>query len=188
MVPAQARRDRCAARFGDCKDKAVLLTAMLRASDIPAYVALLSAGEDDADVEETLPGFGTFNHDIVVVPGTPALWIDPTDPYARAGELPLADEGRLALIASPTAESLTRTPESTSADNREVETREFQLADLGPSHIVETTEFYGAPERALRAFYSQQADDAVRKALKDYATSFYLADDVASMEHSSPTI
>lgn len=171
-------------RFGDCKDKAVLLTGMLRASDIPAYVALLSAGEDEADVEESLPGFGTFNHAIVVVPGTPPLWIDPTDPYARAGELPLADEGRLALIASPTATGLTRTPESTSADNREVETREFLLADLGPSRIVETTELFGAPERALRAFYSQEADDAIRKALKEYATTFYLAEDIASLEHS----
>ncbi|HEV7508272.1 MAG TPA: DUF3857 domain-containing protein [Thermoanaerobaculia bacterium] len=174
-------------RFGDCKDKAVLLTAMLRASEIPAYVALLNAGEDEADVEESLPGFGTFNHAIVVVPGTPALWIDPTDPYARAGELPLADEGRLALIASPTATGLTRTPESTSADNREVETREFLLADLGASHIVETTDFFGAPERALRAFYSQQADEAIKKALKEYATSYYLAEDIASLEHSKPT-
>lgn len=173
-------------RFGDCKDKAVLLTAMLRASDIPAYVALLNAGEDEADVEESLPGFGTFNHAIVVVPGTPALWIDPTDPFARAGELPLADEGRLALIASPTATGLTRTPESTSADNREVETREFLLADLGPSHIVETTDFFGAPERVLRAFYAQQADEAVRKALKEYAVSYYLAEDVAALEHSKP--
>ncbi len=173
-------------RFGDCKDKAVLLTAMLRASDIPAYVALLSAGEDEADVEESLPGFGTFNHAIVVVPGTPALWIDPTDPYARAGELPLADQGRLALIASPTATGLTRTPESTPADNREVETREFLLADLGPARIVETTDFFGAPERALRALYSQQADDAIRKALKEYATTYYLAEDVAALEHSKP--
>lgn len=173
-------------RFGDCKDKAVLLTGMLRASDIPAYVALLNAGEDDADVEESLPGFGTFNHAIVVVPGTPALWIDPTDPFARAGELPLADEGRLALIASPTATGLTRTPESTSADNREVETREFLLADLGPSKVVETTDFFGAPERALRAFYAQQADDEIRKALKEYAASYYLAEDVASLEHSKP--
>src|SRR6185369_15700298 len=67
-------------KFGDCKDKAVLLTALLRASDIPAYVAVLNAGEDDQDVEPALPGFGEFNHAIVVVPGHPALWIDPTDP------------------------------------------------------------------------------------------------------------
>lgn len=174
-------------RFGDCKDKAVLLTAMLRASDIPAYVALLNAAEDEADVEESLPGFGLFNHVIVVVPGSPALWIDPTDPYARAGELPVADQGRLALIASPTATALIRTPESTSADNREVETREFFLSDLGPSRVVETTELYGAPENALRAYYAVEDDQALRQSLKSYVGAQYLGEDLTALEHSKPT-
>lgn len=174
-------------RFGDCKDKAVLLTAMLRASDIPAYVALLNAAEDEADVEESLPGFGLFNHAIVVVPGSPALWIDPTDPYARAGELPVADQGRLALIASPTATGLTRTPEATSADNREVETREFFLSDLGPSRVVETTELSGAPESYLRAYYAVEDAQALRQALKSYAGTQYLAEDLTDLEYSKPT-
>ena len=174
-------------RFGDCKDKAVLLTAMLRASDIPAYVALLNAAEDEADVEESLPGFGLFNHVIVVVPGSPALWIDPTDPYARAGELPVVDQGRLALIASPTATALTRTPEATSADNREVETREFFLSGFGPSRVVETTELYGAPESSLRAYYAVEDAQAVRQALKSYAGTQYLAEDLTGLEYSKPT-
>jgi transglutaminase-like putative cysteine protease len=97
-------------RLGDCKDKAVLLTAMLRAAGIPAYVALLSAGEGEPDVEGSLPGLGAFNHAIVVVPGHPAVWIDPTDPDSRAGELPAGDQGRLALIASPSTVGLVRTP------------------------------------------------------------------------------
>ncbi|HEX9943112.1 MAG TPA: DUF3857 domain-containing protein [Thermoanaerobaculia bacterium] len=174
-------------RFGDCKDKAVLLTAMLRASDIPAYVALLNAAEDDADVEESLPGLGLFNHAIVVVPGAPALWIDPTDRYARAGELPAADQGRLALIASPTATGLTRTPEATAADNREVETREFFLSDLGPSRVVETTEYSGQPERDLRSYYVVEDIQAVRQSLKSYASSLYLAEDLGTVEHSRAT-
>jgi Domain of Unknown Function with PDB structure (DUF3857)/Transglutaminase-like superfamily len=97
-------------KLGDCKDKAVLLTAMLRSSGIPAYVALLSASEGQADVEGSLPGLGAFNHAIVVVPGNPAVWIDPTNPSARAGELPPGDRGRLALIASPSTLGLVRTP------------------------------------------------------------------------------
>ncbi len=173
-------------RFGDCKDKAVLLTSLLRAADIPAYVALLNAGEDDADVEESLPGFGLFNHAIVIVPGAPALWIDPTDPYARAGELPIADQGRLALVASPTATGLVRTPESVSADNRVVETREVFLADLGPSRIVETSEYQGAIEHDVRAAYALQDGQTMRQALKEYAVSAYLAEDLAAVDHSKP--
>lgn len=172
-------------RFGDCKDKAVLLTALLRASDIPAYVALLNADESEQDVEESLPGFGLFNHAIVVVPGAPALWIDPTDPYARAGELPVADQGRRALVASPTATGLVRTPEATSAENRQVETREVFLADLGPSRIVETSEYQGAIERDVRALYSLQDGQTVRQALKEYATAAYLAEDLAAVNHSN---
>ena len=173
-------------RFGDCKDKAVLLTALLRAADIPAYVALLNAGEDEADVEPSLPGFGMFNHAIVVVPGSPAIWIDPTDPYARAGELPASDQGRLALIASPTASGLVKTPESTAADNRQVETREFFLADLGPSRVVTTSEYHGAIERDLRALYAAEDAPALRQALKSYAASAYLGEDLGAVEHSPP--
>ncbi len=174
-------------RFGDCKDKAVLLTALLRAADIPAYVALLNADESDQDVEESLPGFGLFNHAIVVVPGAPAIWIDPTDPYARAGELPVADQGRRALVASPTATGLVRTPEATAAENRQVETREVFLADLGPSRIVETSEYQGAIERDVRALYGLQDGQTVRQALKEYATTAYLAEDLVGVSHSNAT-
>ena len=52
-------------RFGDCKDKSTLLVAALRASGIEAYLALLSAG-DDQDVSPDLPGLGMFDHAIVL--------------------------------------------------------------------------------------------------------------------------
>jgi transglutaminase-like putative cysteine protease len=173
-------------RFGDCKDKAVLLTALLRASDIPAYVALLNAGDDEADVEPSLPGLGLFDHAIVVVPGSPAIWIDPTDPYVRAGELPTADQGRLALIASDTAAGLVKTPESTSAENRQSESREFFLAGYGPSRVVSTSEYHGAVERDLRALYAGQDGPTLRQALREYAAAAYLSGDLAAVEHSQP--
>lgn len=173
-------------KFGDCKDKAVVLTAALRALDIPAYVALLNAGEDEQDIERELPGMGDFNHAIVVVPGNPALWIDPTDPHARAGELPSGDQGRLALIASPTTTDLVRTPESTSAENREIETREFYLADFGQGRAVESDEYWGAPERGLRSAYSSQDAKTIRQGLESYGASAFAADKVKSVDHSDP--
>jgi predicted Zn-dependent protease len=174
-------------KFGDCKDKAVLLTALLRSLDIPAYVALLNAGEGEPDVEESLPGLGAFNHTIVMVPGNPAVWIDPTDPYARAGELPVQDQGRLALVASPTATTLVRTPETGSADNREVETREIYLSDLGGARVVETTEYRGAQEQELRAAYADADRDELRAALEEYAGEAYLAQVLTDLDYSDPT-
>ncbi|MEA2561995.1 MAG: hypothetical protein QOH06_3499 [Acidobacteriota bacterium] len=173
-------------KFGDCKDKAVLLTALLRKLGIPAHVALLRAGEGYPDVEEPLPGMGAFNHVIVFVPGEPAIWIDPTDRYARAGELPAGDQGRLALIAGPATQGLVRTPEATAADNHEVEIREIFLADLGRARVVETTEFRGAAERALRASYAAQDAKSLRESLTNYVSSVYMTDKIGKIDHSDP--
>ncbi|HVT60598.1 MAG TPA: DUF3857 domain-containing protein [Thermoanaerobaculia bacterium] len=173
-------------KFGDCKDKAVLLIAALRALDIPAYVALLNAGEDQQDIEESLPGFGDFNHAIVVVPSSPPIWIDPTDRFARAGELPTDDQGRLVLIASPTATGLVRTPEATSAENRAVKTREFFLSDLGGARAAETDEYWGASERDLRAFYTSEDPEALRESIADYMKKTYLAKELGAYDHANP--
>ncbi len=173
-------------KFGDCKDKAVLLIAALRALDIPAYAALLNSGEDQQDIEEELPGFGGFNHAIVVVPGSPQVWIDPTDPFARAGELPTDDQGRLALIASPTATALIRTPEAAPEENRAEKTREIYLADLGPARAVESDRYWGASERDLRAFYVSEDAETVRESLSEYVRKSYLAKELTSYDHADP--
>ena len=102
IVP-RAPREVLSHKYGDCKDKASLLVAMLRVAKIPAHVALLRSGYD-LDASADLPGLGDFNHAIVIVPSSntaePSMWIDPTDEFARAGELPAPDQGRNALIAS----------------------------------------------------------------------------------------
>ncbi len=177
-------------KFGDCKDKAVLLAALLRRLDIPARVALLYAGEGAPEVDGSLPGLGVFNHAIVVVPGVPgepAIWIDPTDRYARAGELPVPDQGRLALIADPATDALVRTPEATAAENSEVETREIYLVDMGHARVVETTELSGAAERDLRASYAAIQDDKkLRESLAGYVSSVYRTDKLGKVDHSNP--
>ena len=173
-------------KFGDCKDKAVLLTVLLRALGIPAQVALLETGVHTPDVEESLPGMGAFNHAIVVVPGTPEIWIDPTDRYARAGELPVGDQGRLALIASPAADRLVRTPDATAADNRLLSTREFFLADRGPARVVETSESWGEIERNLRGWYATQDEKTVHEELAEGVQKRFLAAKLGKVDHSDP--
>lgn len=179
VTPAQALER----RYGDCKDQATLLVALLRAVDLPAHVALLRVGARQ-DVEPGLPGLGAFDHAIVHVGLDPPLWIDPTDRWSRAGRLPLADEGRLALVASPATTGLVRTPESSSTDNRTVETRIFHLAEDGPARVVEISESHGATESELRSFYESGTEGELEQSLEQYAKSSYLADKLTRHEHT----
>ncbi|MGA2206410.1 MAG: DUF3857 domain-containing protein, partial [Terracidiphilus sp.] len=174
-----------AKKYGDCKDKATLLVAMLRAAGIPANVALLNA-ESRMDVATDLPGMGMFDHAIVYVPGKNPLWIDATDRYAHLGQLPMGDQGRLALIASTSTTALVKTPESLSKDNGLVETREFTLTDNGPANVVEITHPTGVYESSYRSYYADKPDKDTRDGLRGYVQAEYVSDDLTKVDRTDP--
>ena len=173
-------------KYGDCKDKATLLVAMLRAAGIPSYLVLLNVGENQ-DISPTLPGISLFDHAIAYVPGTPEIWIDATDDHARLGQLASADQGRLALIVRDDADSLVRTPIGASQDNLIVEKREFYLSENGPARIVETTEPHGETESRYRSSYGDSANKDRTKELTDYMHAQYLTEKLDRFEASNPS-
>ncbi|MGA3371597.1 MAG: DUF3857 domain-containing protein [Terracidiphilus sp.] len=172
-------------KYGDCKDKATLLVTMLRAAGIPAYVALLNAGSR-MDVPADLPGMGLFDHAIVYVPGPPALWIDATDRYARLGQLPPDDQGRLALVVRPETTGLVKTPELTSHDNVLLEYRELALSENGPATITERNQPKGIFESHYRSIFADKPDEKTRENLKNYVQGQYLAETLGSVDRSDP--
>jgi transglutaminase-like putative cysteine protease/tetratricopeptide (TPR) repeat protein len=184
MVPHDPA-ETLAKKYGDCKDKSTLLVAMLRAAGIPANVALLQV-EARMDVPADLPGMGMFDHAIVYVPGKSPLWIDATDNYARLGELPIADQGRLALVTSAETTALLKTPASTSKDNGLVEQRTFTLADNGPASVVEVTWPKGIYESGYRAYYADKPDKETRDGLRGYVQAEYISEDLTKVERSDP--
>lgn len=172
-----------ARKYGDCKDQATLLVALLRRAGVPAHVALLRAGHDE-DVDPSLPTLRSFNHAIVHVPGTRPIWIDPTDEHARAGELPLMDRGRLALIIAPDSKKLVRTPVAASTDNRHIETREIHLLPHGKARVVEITEATGSIEQNYRSGYRDAKPEDLRKQLEEYMAGEYLTGSFGSYRHT----
>ncbi len=185
MVP-HSPNETLGRKYGDCKDKASLLAAMLRVANIPAYIALLNAGSRE-DVAPDLPGMGMFDHAIVYVPGPPDLWIDATDEYARLGEIPNVDQGRLALIARPGSTDLLHTPVSSSADNVLIEKREVYLAENGPARIIETSQPHGSSESSYRRDYTDKQNKAAKDELTNYVKSQYLAEKLDRIDRSDPT-
>ena len=170
-------------KYGDCKDQSALLIRMLRTAGLPAYMALLRSGVGE-DVETQLPGLGDFNHAIVHVPGSPPLWIDPTEQSRPLGELPLYEQGRRALIASIGTVDLIPTPEAPAAANRLEQTREFFLQETGMARVVETTNLWGSLAAGYRNEFGHAAEKEQRKLLEQYVTSTYRADTLGSFEIS----
>ncbi len=168
-------------KYGDCKDKATLLVAMLRQAGVPAHAVLLRAGAG-FDVEPDLPGLGHFNHVIVVTEGADPIWIDPTDEFARANELPDSDQGRLVLVAKNETTELVRTPLYDSTANRTIETREFRLVEDGKAFVTETSEYSGSDERSTRRYYTSNDKKGLGDGLKTYAEQAYLAKKLAKWE------
>ena len=71
--------------YGDCKDLAILLTAMLNASGIKAETAWVSRG--DAVESLLIPGTLAPNHAIVRAEvGGQVWWLDPTNPVFAPGQ------------------------------------------------------------------------------------------------------
>ena len=171
-------------KYGDCKDKAALLVAMLRSAGIDANLALLEAGPG-IDVDPDLPGIGSFDHAIVYIPAAgsgPALWVDATAQYSQVGTLPWEDYGRRALIISPATNSLTSTPELTSAQVIHRELREFTMAEYGPARIVETNEDIGPGDADSRNYYSGDSKK-LKKDAEKYVKDMYLAESLTALEH-----
>src|SRR6185295_16138078 len=175
-----------ARRFGDCKDKSALLVALLRAADIPAYLALLSGGWEP-DIDPELPGLGNFNHAIVYVPASPPMWIDATEELARAGELPSSDRDRWVLVAAPGSKALQKTPPPVAGENLLSRTRTIPLSELGKAKIVEENVFHGDVEIWARRNLGQ-ADEKTRKDwITNYSKSHYLTDQIGPYQIAGAT-
>lgn len=171
--------------FGDCKDKAALLVALLRSSGIPANLALLDAGFG-VDVNADLPGMNQFNHAIVYVPGDgkdKPLWIDATDQYAQVGTLPTMDQGREALVIADGTAALTQIPIGSPDDNLLTELRTVTMAEYGPAHITETSITHGPVDAEYRQDFGGADTRQRRTNLENFARDYYLAKALTSVEH-----
>jgi hypothetical protein len=168
-------------RYGDCKDQAILLVAMLREAGIPAYVALLNANSEK-DASEDMPGLSAFNHAIVFVPGESPLWIDPTAAWLRPGQLPAGDQACLALVAGPETTKPVRTPVMSSATNLKRVTRRIAMREIGDVEVESVTTTDGLLARELRATQASLTPAEWRQHMTRFYVNSLGADSVESVE------
>lgn len=133
--------------FGDCKDKANLLNALLRAQGVAADLVLVPRF---AQAYPEAPGAG-FNHAIsrVALDGA-HLYLDSTDPDARFGLLPPGDPGRRVLVIDGKTAALTELPSPRPEDHRVVVSGALSAAEGGLAGTL-TVRPSGYWDYALRA-------------------------------------
>ena len=158
--------------YGDCKDKANLMRALLATLDIPSYLVGIYAG-DATYVKEEWPSPQQFNHAIIAIPvpretKLPAvahgesgsvLFFDPTDEHTPLGELPLTLQGSLGLIVSPTEGRLTRMPVTAPESHARVRTIQASIAADGAFAATIRTSSTGDPASQERAFFKGATKD-----------------------------
>jgi len=89
--------------YGDCKDKANLLRALLRARGVDSWLVAVNA-TDRLRVRPEWPSPRLFNHAILAVSTPGGLqYFDPSDPYTPFGQLPVALQNSPALLFAPGA-------------------------------------------------------------------------------------
>ncbi len=172
IVPATPA-DTAKRGWGDAKDMAVLLLALLRQAGVHAELALINIGPGP-DIDRDLPSFAFFDHVIVRAHvGNKELWIDPIEPLTAPGQLPSHDRGRFALVVADTSTALIATPSARAADNLVREVRTFDLAELGAAQLTEVSSEGGAYEADQRQWIRDTTADEVRKGLVRYVESEY---------------
>ena len=176
-------------RFGDCKDKALLLTMILRHEHIMAYVALTNTYEKE-NLTNTVPSPVAFNHAIVAIPRSSGyIFVDPTISLQR-GELINAfipDYG-LALILKPGDNQLTFIEpgylHSTSI------TDEFKVRFNDDSSFLKVTSLYkgGAADDIRENLSSSSRKEITQDYLKYYAKDFEGIQTVSSVEQDDDSL
>ena len=122
-------------RYGDCKDHAILLEALLRAAGLDSSAVLVNSGS--AYRLPSVPTLGVFNHVITYVPALD-LYLDSTAESIAAGYLPSAVMGKPVLLAASGA--IARTPSHQRNRHRTTTRVQVRPDGSGDFTVAKTTE------------------------------------------------
>jgi hypothetical protein len=152
-----------AKQYGDCKDKANLLRAMLKSAGFQSYLVAIYSG-DRTFVKKDWASPSQFNHMILAIevsdaikapttistPFGPLLIFDPTDYLTPMGDLPYYEQGSYALICAGAKGDLFQMPVIAPEDNVLTQTVQASLDSKGKLTATLSEESQGQAARSER--------------------------------------
>ncbi|MGV3704441.1 MAG: DUF3857 domain-containing protein [Arcticibacter sp.] len=159
--------------YGDSRDKAVLLTSLLRSIGVESYIALIN-DDDQTRRDQFLPSFSLFHRAVVkaLVRGKD-VWIDPmlTDQGGKNAEFyfPGAEN---ALVLDNSNHHLIRIPHT--QNGKLVAVEQYRLLNIGPpvQLKVKTTYTLNEADHIRRSFKETPLDTIQKNYLRYYSERY----------------
>ena len=138
-------------RYGDCKDHATILEALLEASGISASQVLINANTDSYTLLP-IPVFD-FNHAINYVPGL-NLFLDSTSDQTPYGLLPEMDNNHQVLVTK-NFKDVSQTPPVSTGTFKMLRQTNVELAADGSANRTTTITGYGLAAVSVKTFLDE---------------------------------
>ncbi len=165
-----------ARRFGDCKDKSLLMVTMLRALGIDARPALVHTYLRKQLVDWQ-PTPAAFNHIVVFVKlNGKSYWLDPTRNYQKGTLENVAQSNYgLALVVDETTRGLSTMEATRPVYNQKQVSEVFDLrtAEQEPGDFTVSTHFERYYADDIRYTLATNIHDAIEKSYLEYYGRYY---------------
>jgi len=164
LNPVRTLEDMVNSGKGTSHDMAVLLACCLKWNKIPSQVYLYRRS-GSGDLISDLPALSQMDGVLVAVPVSGSiLWMDPTEPLAPAGTLPLQALGEQALAVLG-AVSWKTTPSFGARDHRKERDITMEFLPNNKLRCAVDLKAFGSNEVALRQFFRSTTEETRRDAV-----------------------
>lgn len=149
-------------RYGDCKDKTILLLTMLKIAGIEGKPALVPANGKYFD--DTIPSLNVFNHIIAVVPFKDKyFWLDATNETASFDSPPFVLPTKVFLINNDGSYSFITTPELNNKKDYLRFDMKYNINNEGNADVDYTYEFFGKSAEGIRYSFKYSPPEQRKK-------------------------
>ncbi|GEM_PF-2313490 len=151
-------------KYGDCKDKTVMLVALLNQLGVTAYPALVST-DLNSGFEKMLPSPGVFDHVIVGIKYDDKYYfVDPTKSAQRGSlkSMSLLPYEKVLIIDSQLEQGIVEIPQHRYDHRIHIE-EEFKWSTMSePASYLISSTYYGVEADRIRSWYKVNSESVIQ--------------------------
>ena len=166
-------------RYGDCKDQAILLVALLREAGLKAYPVLIPT--EDAYNLRTEIVASYFNHAIAAVKlDENLIFMDPTSSTASFNVIPMGDQARNVMVFYEDNFEIVTTPQQ--EINELYIQMQIEIDDDAKANIRRRLEYKGFYASGYRYYYKETPPSLIKDSLLRKARSMASLAELKAMQ------